>query len=474
MGPDGRRITIDYGPMPHQVPLHQSEARFRVIVGGRRVGKSKSCLHEVLRHCFMTQNGLAWWVAPTYTEAREVGLQEFIDVYEDIRPAVSSFHRSNMKVVFTNGSRLYFKGADRRDSLRGRGLTFCMLDEVAFIQPDIWYKVIRPALSDRKGRAVLATTPNGRNWLHALFTQAASLANWERYHWPSALNPLMTADELDDARATLSDMEYRQEFLGEFVNRSGKVYSDFGEANQIDVFKLDPTLHEIFIGADFGYANPAAILFFAVDRRTELVTQWDEIYGSRMTMEDIEAQISLKLRDQGIQPRHVAAVFTDPAGNAEEITSGISPVDSLRKTFRVDNKGTEIAPGLALVRSYIKNAKGDVRFRILRKCVNTINSFEGYCYPPAGTMDASIKEVPFKDGLHDHACDAVRYFFVNRFDNAKWLSGRLKQTSYIAAVEKRNSLKRCAKCRKTFFSTTPKDQPPFVCGPCEEAIAANS
>jgi hypothetical protein len=55
------------------------------------------------------------------------------------------------------------RGADNYDSLRGVGLDFVVLDEVADIHPEVWTEVIRPALSDRMGCALFIGTPRGFN-----------------------------------------------------------------------------------------------------------------------------------------------------------------------------------------------------------------------------------------------------------------------------------------------------------------------
>lgn len=461
--------------MDHQARLHASLARFLLVVGGRRVGKSKSCLNEVIRHSFSADNRLSWWISPTYSEAREVGFEEFLALEEAISPAIRSLHKGNMKVEFVNGSKLYFKGGDRKDSLRGRGLTMAVLDEAAFHKRDNWYKVIRPALADRRGKGLLATTPNGRgNWIYQLYLDILSgKAGWESFVWQSMLNPLIDEAEMEAMRSDMSDMEFRQEVLAEFVTRSGQVYEDFGEENKIDVFRLDPKIHQIYIAADFGYANAAAIGFFAVNEQLDTVTQFDELYGAKMTIHAIESRILEKLARHSLSKGNVTSVYTDPAGNAEELTSGLSPVDYLRKHFTVINKGTKIAPGLALVRSYIKNALGQRRFFVTRNCVESIRSLEGYIYPPSTGDSELIKEEPLKDGIHDHACDMIRYFFVNRFDHAKWVTDRLNIDSYTKSTEKAGGiLKRCSVCRKVFVSRTPKGQPPFECIRCESKVAA--
>lgn len=459
------QVTIPYKPLDHQVAMHYDNERFRFIVGGRRAGKSVSCFQEALRYCLAGQNLVVWWVAPTYSEAREIGYQQFLDFFDVLRPAIKNVHHSQMRVEFTNGSIFYFKGADRKDSLRGRGLDFLVVDEAAFIPEDVWRKVLRPALSDKQGRAILISTPNGKNWFYDQYQTAKGLVNWTTFFWPSYVNKFMSKEEIEAAKDELSDADFRQEYMAEFLTRAGQVYDDFSELNIIDSFSPDPSQHDFYIGVDFGYANPTAACFMAVDKQTEVVTQFDELYKERMTMDQMQVLIQDILSKHNLNTNHIKAVFTDPAGNAEEITSGIAPVDHLRKTFTVINKGTRIAPGLSLVRSFIKNAHGRRRFFITKDCLNTKRSFEGYTYKHKQTSD-EINEEPFKDGLHDHMCDAVRYFFVNRFDHAKYVADKVEHYSYFHKPSASVIMKRCSVCRIPFASKTPKNQPPFKCKEC--------
>jgi len=458
-------ITLDYAPLEHQADLHTDRARFRLVMGGRRSGKSKSAIQEMIAHCLTSPSALAWWVAPTYTEAREVGFTEFMEHYTVLEPAIRTKHEGTMHIEFLNGSKLYFKGADRRDSLRGRGLTFLVVDEAAFINRDTWQKVLRPALSDKKGRGLLLTTPNGRNWIFDLYT-AAVAAGWSTYHWPSYVNPLITEAELDEAKATLSESDFRQEYLGEFVTKAGAVYSDFSEDNVIEDFNTDDETLTFYLAADFGYANPSSILLIAVSGNEDKVVVFDEIYRSRMSMDEMSVEIMQMLYNNGLKRTNIEAMYTDPAGNAAELTSGVSPVDVLRRDFTVVNKGTEIPPGLQLVRAFVCNAMGERRLFVTRNCKDLIRSMYGYTYADNTTTD-EIKEEPLKDGKHDHACDALRYFFVNAFDHAKWVAKEPVSYSYIDPPKLQDSyMKRCSKCRTTFVSKTPKDQPPFLCKEC--------
>lgn len=428
------KITIEYCPYDYQEDFHLSPARFRIISGGRRVGKSQVSLQEAIKASLEQPSQLVWWISPTYRDAKEVGWEEFLTLRDCLEPAIRTINHTNLYVEFTNGSKLYFKGSDNPDSLRGRGVNFVVMDEAAFSHQAAWKKAIRPALSDKQGKAILISSPNGRNWFHSQYVYASRADNesWAQFHWPSSYNPLLTEEDLQAAKDELSDVDYRQEYLAEFVTKAGMVYQDFGEHNVLRGFSPDPDLFDIYLGMDFGYANPTAVMFMAVEVTTGYVYQFDEVYVERTPMEGILGLIEARLFDHGLTLEHIDTTYTDPAGNADEISSGISPVDFLRDPkgagLTVINRGSRIAPGLALVRSYIKTSSGIVRYYIDERCENTIRSLYGYTYK-VGNNGIAIEE-PDKDGIHDHACDALRYFFVNKFNSAKYVASKPNQVSY--------------------------------------------
>jgi hypothetical protein len=114
------------------------------------------------------------------------------------------------------------RSADNPDSLRGEGLDLAILDECAFMQESAWTEAIRPALSDRKGRAIFISTPKGRNWFWRLFQQGiAGDNNIMSWQLPTVDNPYIDPSEVEAARQSLPEIVYRQEFLAEFIEDSG-------------------------------------------------------------------------------------------------------------------------------------------------------------------------------------------------------------------------------------------------------------
>lgn len=470
-----KTVELEYSPYDYQRVVHSDNHRYKLIVGGRRVGKSKMALMELVKHCLEMPKANAWWVAPTISMAREIGWEEFKEYKDDLEPAIESIHETLLRVRFKNGSMISFKGADNERSLRGRGLTYLVIDEAAFIDPDIWTRALRPALSDRGGKAMLISTPNGRNWFYNQAAVASNDEMWLYDHWPTWKNPLISEDELKQAAQTVSEMDFRQEYLAEFITKEGLVYDNFSEENIIAEGR--PSYHDwdIFIGIDFGYANPTAICFMAVSHLQQQVVQFDEIYVTRKSIDQIEELILEKLLKYNLNRDAVKEILTDPAGNAAELSSGISPVDYLRMSpyrWHVANKGSEIAPGIALVRSFVKSADGTVRFYVTNNCKETIRSLSGYTYSKESQRYETIKEEALKDGIHDHMCDAIRYFFVNVFSQNKWIAEVPEQYNYGVDLQSKSRvvMKRCQECKCNFPSRTPKHQPPFICRKCNGEI----
>lgn len=460
-------VNLDYSPHEYQLLMHLDESRFKIVIGGRRVGKSHSGLQELIKHTVTTPNSNAWWVGQTYKDAKEIGFAKFLEIKDEIDALIKNINYSELHIELINGSNIYFKGCDRENSLRGRGITFLVLDEAAFIKPDVWYKVLRPALSDTQGKAILQSTPNGRNWLFELKERVkhkSAYKQWSSFYWPTRLNPLITEEDLEEARQQLSSQDYRQEYEAEFVTKAGMIYEDFNEENIIEEFNPNPHEYTFYLGMDFGYANPTAVVFMAFEELTQTTYQFDEIYVERHTIEQITNLINKKIQYYNFLHEDIRYCYTDPAGNAEELSSGISPVDYLRnRGFKVDNKGTNVAPGLAMVRSFILNAAGQRRYFVHKRCENTIRSHFGYTYKLKNDLPT---EEPDKDNEHDHACDAVRYYFVNKFDRAKFFFSELDQQDRLAEPTKTRNMKRCGVCHKPFLSKTPKTQPPFMCRSC--------
>lgn len=217
-----------YPPHPGQKKLHDSDARFRVAACGRRWGKTVAATNEIVKHAWETPRTLSFWVAPVYRQS----MIAFDLARRGLpRGVVESILKTEMRVSLRNGSVIEFKTAEVPRNLRGFGLDFLVVDECAFLPRSIWEDVLRPALSDREGRALFIGTPKGRNWFFSLFSRGRDEGdlNWESFTFPTSNNPHIREEEIEDARNLISNQTFRREYLAEFIDDASMVFPGVGE-----------------------------------------------------------------------------------------------------------------------------------------------------------------------------------------------------------------------------------------------------
>lgn len=217
-----------------------SPARFKVLAAGRRWGKTRlgvaACMETAGRDA-----GLAWWIAPTYKDTDPGWLPMRAIALELPGCEVREGDRT---IRFDNGGAIMVRSADdpHERGLRGHAIDLAVLDEAAQFQyPDAWSHAIRPALSDRGGRALIISTPRGYNWFYDLFRNAEHLPDWEAWQLPTTTNPLFNPDELEEARRELGALTFSQEFLAEFIQAGGNRYKPewFHHYTRLDEHHVD-------------------------------------------------------------------------------------------------------------------------------------------------------------------------------------------------------------------------------------------
>ncbi len=228
-GSGPRTVTVRVpSPLPHQRPILDSPARFKVVVAGRRFGKTLTSLIACVEghggpdrpRRGAVNGGNIWWVAPTYGQASEV--------WRELKYALAGawVDKSEMehRILLPGGGAITVKSSDNPDLLRGAGLDGVVIDEAASCVSETWYEAIRPALADRKGWAMLIGTPKGQNWFWELWNKAQGMPDWERWQAPTADNPLVTAEEVESNRQSLPPQVFLQEFEAQFVKEGGSVF----------------------------------------------------------------------------------------------------------------------------------------------------------------------------------------------------------------------------------------------------------
>ena len=246
-------------------------ARFRVLACGRRWGKTR--LGSLLCVATAAEGGRAWWVAPSYKVAN-VGWRLITRLGTQIPGA--EVRRADRVVMLPNGGELAVRSADNPDSLRGEGLDFVVMDECAFIKESAWLEALRPALSDRLGRAVFISTPKGRNWFWRVYQDGQDPHNseWAAWQLPTSDNPYIADGEIEAARASLPERVFRQEYLAEFLDDAGGVFRRVMDATTADEQLTAEAGHQYVIGVDWAQQHDFTV-FAVIDVTTRSLVWLD-------------------------------------------------------------------------------------------------------------------------------------------------------------------------------------------------------
>lgn len=217
---------LNFSLLPWQQEVFKDKTRFKVVAAGRRCGKSRMAAVTLLIEGLKCPQGSAvLYVSPTMGQSRQIIWDLLIDLGRDV---IQSSHVNNLDITLINGARIYVRGADRPDTLRGVSLTYAVLDEVADIKPEAWEQVIRASLSDKRGRALFIGTPKGRNWFHDTFKlgESGEDEDWKSWHFTTADNPLIDPKEIESAKKTLSTFAFKQEYMASFSNAGSDIFKE--------------------------------------------------------------------------------------------------------------------------------------------------------------------------------------------------------------------------------------------------------
>ncbi len=217
---------LNFSLLPWQQEVFKDTKRFKVVAAGRRCGKSRMAAVTLLIEGLKCPQGSAvLYVSPTMGQSRQIIWDLLLDLGRDI---IQNSHVNNLDITLINGARIYVRGADRPDTLRGVSLTYAVLDEVADIKPEAWEQVIRASLSDKRGRALFIGTPKGRNWFYDTFKLGESDddPDWKSWHFTTADNPLIDQKEIESAKKTLSSFAFKQEYMASFTNAGSDIFKE--------------------------------------------------------------------------------------------------------------------------------------------------------------------------------------------------------------------------------------------------------
>jgi hypothetical protein len=315
-------------------------------------------------------------------------------------------NESELKISINNGhggeSTIFVAGADNYDALRGMYFDGVVLDEVGQIRPSAWYRVLRPALSDRRGWAIFAGTPAGKNMFWNLREEARMNPQTHMLiELPASKTGIIHPDELRDAKAQMTEDAFLVEYECSFDAAVPGAYfaKQIGEAfgeNRIGKFPIDPAF-PVNLVADLGYTDSCSWW------------GWQETHdGIRIVdfMEDDNQPIQfyidwVKSRPYVVNPK---GVFLPHDARAKSLQTGKSIIEQ----FLANGIRPNLVPEMSL-----QDGIEAARLTIPQCYFDEEKTYEGLEHLRAYMREWDEKTQTYrnrpKHDQHSHASDSFRY-----------------------------------------------------------------
>lgn len=411
----------------HTLGLHRGQSqvfrdqrRFRVVCAGRRWGKTRLAIVEMLRRVpsltpAADQEALIWYVAPTRKEAKRI-------LWRALKRSVpegwlrAKPNESDLLLEFVNGVILQLHGSDQDpDSLRGSGVKFVVPDENATMKPEVWTEVLWPSLVDTHGEALILGTPKSYNHFHDYFAQGQSVdpiwANWGSYQFRTIDSPFIDPAEVEQFKATNDERTYRQEFEASFEAMSGRAYYAFDRQFNVQPVTLNPGL-PIAYSQDFNINPNCAVIGQVVG---DAVYVWREIKSRHAGGEATRATARKALELlRSLHPRAGVRVYGDPSGSSGKTTG---PADHavvrevlgpLGVTWRIPSGAPHVRDRVSAVNGRACSMTGARRLFVDPTCVGLIADLEQVVFDDGGDLDKDNPELT-------HLSDALGYWVAREF-----------------------------------------------------------
>ena len=365
-------------------------ARFKVVVAGRRWGKTHLALIWLCSDQIQAAEQ-RWFIAPTYRQGKMIAFP----VLRQIFRGRAKVNESELKVILPNEAEICIKGADNEDSLRGAGLNRVILDEYAYFKPHVWEEIVLPMLATSEGDAMFIGTPNGYNVMYDLFLKGQSEPGWRSWQFKTIEGGFVSPDEIERLKSNMDGRLYRQEMEASFETTGNRAAYNFDRNVHLITKAEKPSL--VYAGMDQNVDYMTAVKVYEYTDQT--IHYEDEIRLSNSNTDMIAKEIKEHWKD-------VDTIYPDPAGSARSTTSHRSDHQILRDYgFRVIAKKAHPShvDRLNALNRKLMDADGKVSMTIDPKCMYLIKDLEQVQRDRKGGID-KVSDIALT-----HALDACSY-----------------------------------------------------------------
>lgn len=438
-GPAGKVFRKDIyfgetGYYPHQGQrvVHYNNARHRVLVNGRRWGKTlcgakeAECMTFVKN--FLGQPQIGWIIGPEYSDCEK----EFRVIYDSLKSLgvdkisdkfTNNVENGNMHIKTRWGFDLQCRSARHPESLVGEGLDFVLLVEGGRHRRKMWGDYVRPALSDKRGWSFTSGVPEGaseNSLLYALYQrgQNPTKKSWFSITMPSWTNNIVfpggrNDPEILEAEDDLTDDEFARQYGAEFVESVGRVMKEWDSDDHVVDLTFNPKW-PLYAAVDFGYTNAWVWLWIQIDTFNNVYV----IGEHRFFLRDTD---DIAVNEFASHPltKRLSAIYVDPASpdDANILVRKLNVQTRSNTGGELKNRLNLIRTSLKLRPSHLPDGHPDKKPALFvdRSCTELIREMgSDYRWPERKSEMKNESELPMdKD---NHGPEALGRFFKGHME----------------------------------------------------------
>lgn len=423
---------------PPQKRFDDSPSRFNLSLWGRQSGKTTSGIRKLIwkplravSQRSMNRHANYWHILQTYAAA-DIVYERYLRMIHPFKDQILRYKSdTERRVELIGRNNVFFKSGQNFEDLRTESLDGAIIDEARQQKKELWSMVVFPmlskahALDPSSGWSDVMSSPNGFDWLYDLKTEKSNDPSWGVIQAPSTEAWWWTESEIAEAKKNMTDLEFRQEIMAEFVNiRTGKAYVSFGDHNYAEecpfaIGRLWSPYHSVIVGMDF---NLTPMCWTMAQLAADHWWWFDEVHIEGATKRPVNEEAAIILRDKilamkdaGYRAEPNVIICGDATGKATQRTSNQSDYDIVLAilkevgiTFR--NETPEANPSVKdrvnAVNVKCRDALGNVNLHIHRTyCPYAIKDLDRVAWKEGGEFVLD----PGKNKMFGHSSDGMGY-----------------------------------------------------------------
>ena len=258
--------------------MDDTQYRKQIVICGRRAGKTYSNARRLVWTC-IKPNSPCLYMNLNFTNAINQMWDEVQKSIEEVGLRVKSQSKAEGNIIFTNGSRITFRGNNNKgeaDKARGYSYRLVVIDEVGH-QVNMAYlmdEVLRPCMADYED-SVLVCTGTPPRVPHTWAEKAWNDKTFKTYHWNMFNNPHMPNPDafIEDECASKGVTRESSFIQREYYGIIGCYDTEAQVFNGRKTFIVPSNAAElpftsICIGVDFGFSDYNSVITLAYNKNT--------------------------------------------------------------------------------------------------------------------------------------------------------------------------------------------------------------